>query len=338
MTYCVAIKLDDGLVFASDSRTNAGVDQVSTYSKMHTFETEGDRIFVVLTAGNLATTQAVVNRLKRDMEEGVEGSFADVAHMSDAAEYLGRVNREEQEKHSEALSKSGIVAEATLIIGGQIQGSEPEIYRVYPQGNYITTSQHTPFLQIGESKYGKPILDRIIRPLDGSGRRHPLRAGFHRLDDALQPDGGPSDRGVRLRGRFVRFRPLPVPRSRQRLPALADPRLGREHQEGLRGPAACSTGKRPAWPQEARHPVPPVKASAQSRPLTHAGLAFGRRLRNPDLRLGFHRQDGVGAVDLVDRDPDPVACGNPLEETRVADLEHHRHRRHVEIGNRLVPE
>ena len=164
MTYCVAIKLDDGLVFASDSRTNAGVDQVSTYSKMHTFETEGERLFVVLTAGNLATTQAVVNRLKREMEEGVEGSFADVAHMSEAAEYLGRVNREEQEKHSEALSKSGIVAEATLIIGGQIQGEEPQLYRVYPQGNYITTSMHTPFLQIGESKYGKPILDRIITP------------------------------------------------------------------------------------------------------------------------------------------------------------------------------
>jgi putative proteasome-type protease len=164
MTYCVAIKLDDGLVFASDSRTNAKMDQVSTYSKMHTFETEGERLFVVLTAGNLATTQAVVNRLKREMEEGVEGSFADVAHMSEAAEYLGRVNREEQQKHSEALSKSGIVAEATLIIGGQIQGEEPHIYRVYPQGNYITTSTHTPFLQIGESKYGKPILDRIITP------------------------------------------------------------------------------------------------------------------------------------------------------------------------------
>ena len=169
MTYCVAIKLDDGLVFASDSRTNAGVDQVSTYSKMHTFETEGERLFVVLTAGNLATTQAVVNRLKREMEEGVEGSFADVTHMSEAAEYLGRVNREEQEKHSEALSKSGIVAEATLIIGGQIQGDEPEIYRVYPQGNYITTSTHTPFLQIGESKYGKPILDRIITPFTQLG-------------------------------------------------------------------------------------------------------------------------------------------------------------------------
>jgi putative proteasome-type protease len=164
MTYCVAIHLDEGLVFASDSRTNAGVDQVSSYSKMHTFETEGERLFVVLTAGNLATTQAVVNRIKREMVDGVEGSFADVVHMSDAAGYLGRINREEQEKHSEALSKSGIVAEATLIIGGQIKGSAPEIYRVYPQGNYITTSPQTPFLQIGESKYGKPILDRILVP------------------------------------------------------------------------------------------------------------------------------------------------------------------------------
>jgi len=169
MTYCVAIKLNDGLVLASDSRTNAGVDQVSTYSKMHTFEGEGDRLFVVLTAGNLATTQAVVNRLKREMEDGTEGSLADVAHMSDAADYLGRVNREEQEKHSEALSKSGIIAEATIIIGGQIKGEAPEIFRIYPQGNYITTSLHTPFLQIGESKYGKPILDRIIAPATSLG-------------------------------------------------------------------------------------------------------------------------------------------------------------------------
>ncbi len=164
MTYCVAIQLDEGLVFASDSRTNAGVDQVSSYSKMHTFEAEGERLFVVLTAGNLATTQAVVNRIKREMEEGLEGGFTDAAHMSEAAEYLGRVNREEQAKHAEALSKSGIVAEATLIVGGQIKGEAPEIYRVYPQGNYITTSPQTPFLQIGESKYGKPILDRILVP------------------------------------------------------------------------------------------------------------------------------------------------------------------------------
>lgn len=164
MTYCVAIALDEGLVFASDSRTNAGVDQVSTYSKMHTFEIEGQRVFVVLTAGNLATTQSVVHHLKRDIEEGAEESLATVDRMADAAEYLGRLNRQEAEKHSEALSRSGIKAEATLIIGGQIGADAPAVYLVYPQGNYITTSQQTRFLQIGESKYGKPILDRILEP------------------------------------------------------------------------------------------------------------------------------------------------------------------------------
>ncbi|MFN4263718.1 MAG: peptidase [Thioalkalivibrionaceae bacterium] len=165
MTYCVAVQIDEGLVFASDSRTNAGVDQVSTYSKMHTFEFD-DRVFVVMAAGNLATTQAVIQRLKREAEadDGDDENLLTVEHMSSAAEYLGRLNREEQDKHHEALSKSGITAEATLLIGGQIAGEDPEVYLVYPQGNFITTSQQTPFLQIGESKYGKPILDRIIRP------------------------------------------------------------------------------------------------------------------------------------------------------------------------------
>lgn len=169
MTYCLAIRLDDGLVFASDSRTNAGVDQVSTYSKMHILDSREDRIFVILTAGNLATTQAIIHRLKREMEENTREGLAQVNHMADAAAYLGRLNHEEQEKHSDALSKSGIIAEATLIIGGQIRGEAPEIYRIYPQGNFITTSAHTPFLQIGESKYGKPILDRIIAPTTSLG-------------------------------------------------------------------------------------------------------------------------------------------------------------------------
>ena len=164
MTYCLAITMDSGLVFASDSRTNAGADQVSTYSKMHTFEVEEDRVFVLLAAGNLATTQAVLARLKRDIEDSAEESLHTVRGMSDAAEYLGRVNREEQEKHGEALTKAGFRADASFIIGGQFAGQEPEIYLVYPQGNFITASSHTRFLQIGESKYGKPILDRIISP------------------------------------------------------------------------------------------------------------------------------------------------------------------------------
>ncbi|MDD3518646.1 MAG: proteasome-type protease [Chromatiales bacterium] len=164
MTYCVAIALDEGLVFASDSRTNAGVDQVSTYSKMHSFEVEGERLFVLLTAGNLATSQAVINRLKRDLDDGAEESLATARHMSEAAEYLGRLNREEQEKHQEALTKAGFTPDASFILGGQIDDEEPAVFMIYPQGNFITTSPHTPFLQIGESKYGKPILDRILMP------------------------------------------------------------------------------------------------------------------------------------------------------------------------------
>jgi putative proteasome-type protease len=169
MTYCVAIALDEGLVFASDSRTNAGADQISTYSKMHTFEMEGDRVFVMLAAGNLATTQAVLNQLKRDMDDGAGESLNTVQHLSEAAAYLGRLNREEQEKHTGALARAEFNPDATFILGGQIEKGPLEIFLVYPQGNYITTSPHTPFLQIGESKYGKPVLDRIITPSTSLG-------------------------------------------------------------------------------------------------------------------------------------------------------------------------
>jgi putative proteasome-type protease len=184
MTYCVAIALDDGLVFASDSRTNAGADQVSTYSKMHTFEVEGERVFVMLAAGNLATTQAVLNQLKRDMEDGAEESLNTVQYMSEAAAYLGRLNREEQEKHTDALSKAGFTPEASFILGGQIDEGAPEIFMVYPQGNYITTSPHTPFLQIGESKYGKPVLDRIITPETSLGDA--ARCALVSIDSTMQ--------------------------------------------------------------------------------------------------------------------------------------------------------
>lgn len=160
MTYCVAIALEAGLCFVSDSRTNAGVDNVSTYSKMHTFGNPGERQFVMLSAGNLATTQGVVSQVKRDIKQFAPLNLMTVSHMSDAADYLGEVNRMQQEKHT----GGGATYEASFIIGGQIMGQKPSAYLVYPQGNHITTSADTPFLQIGESKYGKPILDRILNP------------------------------------------------------------------------------------------------------------------------------------------------------------------------------
>lgn len=158
MTYCVAISIDAGLVFVSDSRTNAGVDNVSTYSKMHHFGKSGERQFVVLSSGNLATTQAVITQIKKDIKKPAPDNLMSVMNMNDAADYIGEVNRAQQKKHAEDNGNY----EASFIIGGQIAGDGPECFLIYPQGNHITTSADTPYLQIGESKYGKPILDRIL--------------------------------------------------------------------------------------------------------------------------------------------------------------------------------
>lgn len=163
MTYCVAITMDAGLVFCSDSRTNAGVDQVSTYSKMYHFKVAGEREFIILSAGNLATTQAVVSQVKRDIRDEAPNSLKNVADISEAASYLGEISRQEQEKHiTGGGPNAGASFEASFIIGGQVSGDKPRLAMVYPQGNHITTSKDTPYLQIGESKYGKPILDRIL--------------------------------------------------------------------------------------------------------------------------------------------------------------------------------
>lgn len=164
MTYCAAISLNDGLIFVSDSRTNAGVDNISTYSKMYKYSNEGERQFVILCSGNLATTQGVVTRLKRDIKQKKSVNLMNFSVMSEAAEYLGEINRELQEKSVTSGASSGVNFEASFIIGGQISGHKPSIFLVYPQGNYITTSKDTTYLQIGESKYGKPILDRILSP------------------------------------------------------------------------------------------------------------------------------------------------------------------------------
>lgn len=163
MTYCLAIKVNEGLVFCSDSRTNAGPDRVSTYSKLHRFKVEGDRRIFMLSAGNLATTQAVVAEVARDIENSTPNGLPDSKYVSDIADYVGQVSVRTQQKYVNSGPMGGFNAEATFILGGQIAGHEPELYMIYPEGNHITTSKSYPFLQIGETKYGKPILDRIIR-------------------------------------------------------------------------------------------------------------------------------------------------------------------------------
>ena len=165
MTYCLAIKVNKGLVFASDSRTNAGVDYITTYSKMHRFIWPDERVVVLLTAGNLATTQAVVNILNKDLEDpDSKFNLRTAEHLYEAAHYVGRLSQNEQQQHEERLKKRQISGEASFILGGQIAGKSPEIYLIYPQGNYISASTETPYLQIGENKYGKPILDRVVSP------------------------------------------------------------------------------------------------------------------------------------------------------------------------------
>ena len=163
MTYCVALRLDAGMIFASDSRTNAGVDHVSTFTKMRVFERKDDRVIVVLSSGNLAMTQGVVNLLDRH-QHAAEGTSTiwTADSMYDAAALVGDALREMQRKDGPYLMQSNIDASAYLIVGGQIRGEAMRLFHVYAQGNFIEATDETPYFQLGESKYGKPILDRVI--------------------------------------------------------------------------------------------------------------------------------------------------------------------------------
>jgi len=167
MTYCIGYWLVKGLVLASDSRTSAGVDYISSYSKMHRFQPAPDRLFVLMAAGSLATTQAVISWIRRDLDRPAdlaEGAGRDLRHcdyLFEAAAYIGRVSQAVQRENQAALQQSGSSGSASFILGGQI-GNEPHgLYLIYPQGNAIMATPETPFLQIGESKYGKPPLDNI---------------------------------------------------------------------------------------------------------------------------------------------------------------------------------
>lgn len=162
MTYCVGMLLDAGLVFLSDSRTNAGVDQISTFRKVTTFEKAGERVMVLLTAGNLAISQAVVNVLhERENEPGIKGIWT-TRNMYEAALSVGEALREVHKRDAEALKDHHIEFNASLIFGGQIGTEEPRLFCIYAAGNFIEATPDTPYFQIGESKYGKPILDRVI--------------------------------------------------------------------------------------------------------------------------------------------------------------------------------
>jgi putative proteasome-type protease len=160
MTYCLAMRLDDGIVLLSDTRTNAGVDNVSTYRKLHVLRPAPDRLFVLQSAGNLATTQEVLDRIDRELaDRGAGPNLATVDRLFEAALYVGRLSRTVAEEHRDALQAVGADGTASFILGGQIAGEAPDVFLIYPEGNYIRASDEKPFLQIGESKYGKHELE-----------------------------------------------------------------------------------------------------------------------------------------------------------------------------------
>ena len=166
MTYCVGVLLADGVVLASDSRTNAGIDNIATFCKMTVFEREGDRSIVLLSSGNLAGTQAVISLLKQhgDDANAAGGNIWQARTMFDAATVVADAVREMERRDGEHLSGSATPFNASFIIGGQIKGEPVRLFRTFAEGNFIEAGCETPFFQTGEAKYGKPILDRVITP------------------------------------------------------------------------------------------------------------------------------------------------------------------------------
>lgn len=163
MTYCVGVLLDQGLVLASDTRTNAGVDQVAIFPKMHLFEIPGERLIALMTAGNLALTQSIVGRLREAVNKNEGIHLNNVSSLFEAASLVGDQVRYAFEKDGEHLKNHHADFQVSIIVAGQIKGEKPRLFTVYNAGNFIETSAETPYFQIGEIKYGKPIIDRVIR-------------------------------------------------------------------------------------------------------------------------------------------------------------------------------
>jgi putative proteasome-type protease len=166
MTYCVGLRLNKGLVFMSDTRTNAGVDNVSVFRKMFSWQVPGERVLMLMTAGNLATTQAVVSLIdeRSKAPHDRNPSILETPSMFQAAREIGETLREVIQANAMSGQTADSSFNATLILGGQIRGSEPRLFMIYPEGNFVEASIDTPFFQIGETKYGRPILVRAYDP------------------------------------------------------------------------------------------------------------------------------------------------------------------------------
>jgi len=167
VTYCVGLLLKAGMVLLSDTRTNAGLDNIATYRKMFTFEEPGERLIVIMTAGSLSVTQTAIARLREaiDDPDATEGTSIMRAHtMLQVAELVGRTLLAVTSEIAEKLATMKQAATASMIVGGQRRGGAMRLFLIYPEGNFIEATEDTPYLQIGEHKYGKPILDRVVSP------------------------------------------------------------------------------------------------------------------------------------------------------------------------------
>lgn len=203
MTYCVAMNLRDGMVFVSDSRTNAGVDNVATFHKLHVFSANGERVIVLQSAGNLATTQSVISLLRARSRDADTRSLLSVRTLYEAAELVGDTIREVIARDTGPQAQSSVDLGCSFLLGGQIRGEDQRLFNIYPQGNFIESTPDTLFFQIGESKYGKPIIDRVLRwetPLQPA-----LQCALISFDSTIKSNlsvGMPLDRLVYLRDSF----------------------------------------------------------------------------------------------------------------------------------------
>jgi putative proteasome-type protease len=216
MTYCVAMLLDTGLVFLSDSRTNAGVDQISTFRKATVFQKPGDRVLVLQSSGNLAITQTVISILKEEIETGGKvGAAAEATdhgrkpnlmtapNLFEAARCVGDALRELHRRDAGALKEFGVDFNASLILGGQIKGEAPRLFSIYSAGNFIEATVDTTYFQIGESKYGKPIIDRVLRRT--SSLNEAVKCALVSMDSTIRSNlsvGLPLDLVIMKRDRF----------------------------------------------------------------------------------------------------------------------------------------
>jgi putative proteasome-type protease len=168
MTYCVAMSLDAGMIFASDSRTNAGVDQIARFSKMRVFARDGDRVVVALSSGNLSITQNALSVLdQRARNPGGEMTLWNATSLFDIARLIGDALREVKTRDGPYMQQNNIDSHANFIVGGQVKGEVPRLFEVYSEGNFIEATPDTCYFQIGESKYGKPVIDRVVKRSTG---------------------------------------------------------------------------------------------------------------------------------------------------------------------------